>query len=313
MSELRESALYLYEAEEAAKKAAADKMEAQRRLDEEAIEKYEHLRFDRRKIQEGFMDYKRFVKDVLLQYTIEGLMDTVIDQKALEENDQNLLHGLVENYIKQGGGADAILRRCANKTILLDTIKEEVEVAAEEIIAKADPKDPDTFIVDKDDVAKMMKKLTTNDDYNEVKSAIAVRVVGAEDSFITNNQAEKEKLKEIILKAEDKCKEVDADPDMNADTKEAIKQEAMQIAQRETVRIKESPRKAIFDEMVRLFSNSAMKNQRKKFLTESGNINAERVITSVKTMYALIETLNSTKLEKVDEAFIDEVMKEVAM
>ena len=63
MSELRESALYLYEAEQAAQKAEADKIEAQKKLDEEAIEKYEHLRFDRRKIQEGFMDYKRFVKE----------------------------------------------------------------------------------------------------------------------------------------------------------------------------------------------------------------------------------------------------------
>ena len=311
MSDMKEAAIYLHEMEVAEQKTAQEKADRERMLKEEAESRYDHLKNDRRKVQEAFLEYKKMVKDVCLQYAIEGMMETAIAKTALETKDQNMLHGLVNNYIQEAGGATNILMRASGKTYLLDTIKEEVEEVTDTIIAKADPQDPNTFVVDKKDVKQMMDKLNKNDDYEEVKSAIAVRVVGAEDSFVTNAQAEKEKINDIMLKAEDKCKAADADTEMSDEVKDEIKQEATREMKRELTRINETPKKAIFDEMVRLFSTSSLKNQRPGFIQENGHIDQERVYNTVKTMYTLVETLSTSKLERVDEAFIASVMEDM--
>ena len=311
MSEFKDAAIYLHEMEQARIEADKIKADNDKFIKESAEERYDHLRNDRRKIQQAFSEYKLMVKDVCLAYVIEGMMNPAIDLSTLEPKDQNMVHGLVNNYIKEAGGASAILARIGNKTSLLDTIKEEVEEVSEEIIAKADPQNPETFVVDKEDVEKMMKKLNANDDFDEVKSAIAIRVVGAEDSFLSNAQAEKEKIKEIMLKAEDKCKSVDADTEMSDEVKDDIKQEATRMAQREISRINNMPKKSVFDEMVRLFSQSAVKNNRKEFLLESGHANIDRIYSTVKSMYTLLETIQSSKLERVDEAYIDNALKSI--
>lgn len=311
MGEFKESAKYLYEMEQTEQKKAQALREEAQRLEEEAIDKYYHAKEDAKKVRAAYLEFKSMVKDTCLQYAIEGMMETAIAKASLSERDQNMLHGLVNNYIKEAGGAGNILIASSGKTIVLDTIKEEVKETSEEIIAKADPSDTNTFVIDKKDLEVMMDKLNKNDDFEDVKTAIAVRVVGAEDSFITNCEAEKQKMEEIMTQAEDKAKEVDADPNMDDDVKEEIKQEAANAAKHKIFMMNESPKKAVYDEMVRRLSRSAIKDQRGAFLQENGHIDTERVYTTVKTMYTLIEALNTSKLENVDEVFIESVMKEI--
>ena len=311
MGEFKESAKYLYELEQNNKKKAQALKEEAQRLEEEAIDKYYHAKEDAKKVREAYLEFKSMVKDTCLQYAIEGMMETAIEKASLSDRDQNMLHGLVNNYIKESGGAGNIFVASSGKTLVLDLIKEEVEETSEEIIAKADPKDTNTFIIDKKDLELMMNKLNKNDDFEDVKTAIAVRVVGAEDSFITNCEAEKQKMEEIMTSAEDKAKEIDADPNIRDEVKEDIKQEAVNNAKHKLFMMNESPKKAVYDEMVRRLSRSAIRNHREAFLQENGHINTERIYTTVKTIYTLIEALNTSKLEKVDEVFIESVMKEI--
>lgn len=311
MGEFKETAKYLYETKQEEQRKAQEIAEQAQRLEEEAIDKYYHAKEDAQKVRAAYLEFKSMVKDTCLQYAIEGMMETAIEKASLSDRDQNMLHGLVNNYIKEAGGAGNILIASNGKTLVLDLIKEEVEETSAEIIAKADPKDTNTFVIDKKDLELMMDKLNKNDDFEDVKTAIAVRVVGAEDSFITNCQAEKQKMDDIMTSAEDKAKEIDADPNMDDDVKEEIKQEAVNNAKRKIFMMNESPKKAVYDEMVRRLSRSAIRDQREAFLQENGHIDTERVYTTVKTMYTLMEALSTSKLERVDEAFIESVMKEI--
>ena len=310
MSEAKERALYLHNLFEQNAAKAEESAKQEKILREEAMAKYESLTQDRFKLRDAFNEYKVCVKDVCLQYVVEELMSTAL-AKSVGEKDQNMLHGLVEHFIRENGGANKILSNCKGKTYLLDTIIEEVEEETEEIVAKADPEDPSTFVVDKEDIGKLIDKLNKNDDFDEVKSAIAIRVVGAEDSFITNCKADQQKREDILLKADEKCKEVDADDKMSDETKAAIKEEYRNNCKRELQKLAEAPKHAIFDEMVSRFSRTVYANQNKGFMLENGNVDTDRVINTVKMMYSIIEAFSSSKLVPMDEEFIHEILEEL--
>ena len=310
MSEAKESALYLHNLYEQEQQLREEEVLKEAKIAEEAQNKYDELRYKPIKIQEAYNEFKLCVRNLCLQYVIEGMMSEAL-HKTLNDRDQNMVHGLVENFVKSNGGASAILSRVANKTMLLDTIKEEVEETSEEIIAKVDPKDPTTFVVDKKDIEKMMDKLNDEDDFEEVKSAIAIRVVGAEDSFVDNCKAERDKTSELIANTEDKCKAVDADEDMSDEVKEKIKQEAQHELRRNLNKILESHSPYVFDEMVRQLSRSSLKKQTPAFMLESGKVDQERVVNTVKAVYTLIEALSTSKLYPVDEEFLNQTIAEL--
>ena len=310
MGELRDAALFRQQILEESTRIENEKINTLKSLEEANQAKYDDLRYTRKKIQEAYCDYKRFVKNTCLEYAIAGLMEGALSETELDDRDKNLVVGFVKGFVNEQGGATTILTKANGRTFVIDSIKEAVEEETEEIIAKADPKNPETFVVDKDDLEKMMNKLDNNDDYNEVKSAVAIRVIGAEDAFVTNSLQRKEELDDIVASAEEKSATVDADPEMSDETKEAIKQEIAIEAKKKLTRLDEAPRKAIFDEMARRLSNSSMKNNRKNFIIEeSGRVDMDRVVKTVKVMYSLMEALSTSKLITVDEAFINETLE----
>lgn len=312
MSELRESAIYLHNLYEQEAEKAKINAEKEKQLREDAQAKYDELRYTPGKIQEAYNKYKTMVKDVCFQYVIEGLMSSAIKDK-LNEQDQNMVHGLVENFIKTNGGASDILRRVKGNTYLIDRIVEEVEETSEEIIAKVDSTDPNTFIIDKKDLNKMLDKLNNEDDFDEVKSAIAIRVTNAEDSFVDNCKAEKAKAEELLTNLEKRCNDVDEDDKISDKAKEEIKQEATREYKRKLNAMNEAPKAQIFDEMVNRFNKKILKENMTRFIVqESGKVNQERCINTVAAIYTLMETLSTSKLFDIKEEFINEIMMELS-
>lgn len=310
MSELRDAALFRQQILDESARIENEKINKEKVLQEEAQAKYDDLRYTRKKVQEAFCEYKRFVKNTCLEYAIAGLMETALANSDLDERDMHLVSGFIKGFINEQGGATTILSKAAGRTYIIDCIKEACEEECEEIVAKADPKNPNTFVIDKEDLEKMMNKLDNCDDYNEVKSAIAVRVVGAEDAFVTNSIKNKEELDEVIANAEEKTAAVEADPNISEEFKDAIKEEIKRKAKQEATRINTAPRTAVFDEMVRKLMESSVKTGRKYYINEAtGGIDSERVVNSVKIMYSLMEALSTSKLLTIDEKFINETLE----
>ena len=310
MGELRDAALFSQQILEESTRIENEKINAQKSLEEAQQAKYDDLRYTRKKVQEAFCEYKRFVKNTCLEYALAGLMEGALSETELDERDKNMVVGFVKGFVNEQGGATTILSKAAGRTFVIDSIKEAVEEESEEIIAKADPKNPATFVIDKEDLEKMMNKLDNNDDYNEVKATVALRVVGAEDSFVNNSIQRKEELEDIVTNAEEKIDNVEKDDDMSDKTKEAIKQEITREMNKKLTKLDETPRSAIFDEMVRRLSNSSIKTSRKNFIIEeSGRIDIDRVVKTVKIMYSLMEALSTSKLIVVDEQFINDTLE----
>ena len=271
---------------------------------------YQDLRERREKLAEVYGEFKMFVEDTMLQFVIENLMSEAIDESSMDDIDLHIKTNLIKQYIKENGGAMGILNKVKGKTILLDMIREEVEEEVEKIVDKCDKDDPTTYTIDKEDIQKVMDKLNDEENFKDVKSAIAIRVSSAEDAFLNDNRAEKEQMQEIIQKAQDKIDAVNADDSMDPDTKKAIAQEATMLSKREMGRIRENKKRSIFDEMCHKFSKSCMEKEglRKNFVNEDGKLDVSRVVRTVKTMYAMMEAVQTSKLEKITDAYIDEVL-----
>ena len=271
---------------------------------------YQDLRERREKLAEVYGEFKMFVEDTIFAYVLESLMEGAINESEMDEIDLHIHKNLIKQYIKENGGAMGILNRVKGKTILLDTIREEVEEEVEKIVDKCDREDPTTFVIDKEDIQKVMDKLNDTDSFDDVKSAIAIRVSSAEDAFLNDNRAEKEKMQEIIQKAQDKIDAVNADEMMDDETKKAIAQEATMISKREMNRIRENSKRSIYDSMIHKFAESCLKKEglRKKYVDENGKLDVARVNKTVKSMYALMECVGTCKIEKIDDAYIDEVL-----
>ena len=164
MGELRDAALFRQQILEESTRIENEKINTLKSLEEANQAKYDDLRYTRKKIQEAYCDYKRFVKNTCLEYAIAGLMEGALSETELDDRDKNLVVGFVKGFVNEQGGATTILAKANGRTFVIDSIKEAVEEETEEIIAKADPKNPETFVVDKDDLEKMMNKLDNNDD-----------------------------------------------------------------------------------------------------------------------------------------------------
>lgn len=271
---------------------------------------YQDLRERREKLAEVYGEFKMFVEDTIFAYVLEGLMEKAIDESSMDEIDLHIHHNLVKQYIKENGGAMGILNKVKGKTILLDTIREEVEEEVEKIVDKCDKDDPTTFVIDKEDIQKVMDKLNDEDNFQNVKDAIAIRVSSAEDAFLNDNRAEKEKMQEIIQKAQDKIDAVNADDSMDDETKKAIAQEATMLSKREMNRIRSASRRSIYDSMIHKFSESCLTKEglRKKYVDENGKLDVDRVNKTVKSMYSLMECVGTCKIEKIDDKYIDDVL-----
>lgn len=287
---------------------AQQKAEKEKLMNEQ--NSYQDLRERRERLAEVYGEFKMFVEDTLLQFVIEGLMSEAINESEMDDIDLHIKRNLVKQYIKENGGAMSILNKVKGKTALLDMIREEVEEEVEKICDKCDKEDPTTFVIDKEDIQKVMDKLNDEENFKDVKSAIAIRVSSAEDAFLNDNRAEKEQMQEIIQKAQDKIDAVNKDEYMDDDTKKAIAQEATMLSKREMAKIREAKTRSIYDSMIHRFSESAMKREglRKNFVTEDGKLNVDRVNKTVKTMYGLMEAIQTSRIEKITDAYIDEVL-----
>ena len=270
----------------------------------------EDIKYNRDKLIEAYQEFKVFAKDTVLQYVIEELMSNSFDNTVMDTYDNHIKDSIIKNYIKENGGASVILRRCSGKTNLLNMIKEEVENTTKEIVDKVDKDNPDSFIINKEDIEATMDKLNKKDNFNDVKDTIAIKVISAEDSFINDNKAEKENIDEIIQQGQEKIDKANDDLNLSDDRKAAIAQEANMFTKRKLVQYRENKRRSVFDEMVHRFAKSCMKREglHKYYLTENDKLDSERVVKTVKTIYTLMEALSTTKIEIVNEEYIENIL-----
>lgn len=282
------------------------------------IDEANDMRYDRDMIVESRqilnernISYKNAVTEKLLGMAFKGIYISALEESTdLSKDDYKLAENMVEKYISETG-AYAILRKMSGKTYLLDTIKKIVEDAAEEAEETADDSDKDVEEVPADVKDDMFDKLEKEDDVNDAVQLISNRIAAAEEEFIKKNAEDKQKIEDIVNDINERIQAVKDDVTKDEETKADI-EEAYELDKKRKLNfIYENRTHTLFDHMIHETTKSICKDAKlKDIYSENGNLDIERIVKSCKCMYGFLEFVNTLQLEKVDEAYIAEVIKE---
>lgn len=163
---------------------------------------------------------------------------------------------------------------------------------------------------DSEGKGKILDNLDKEEDVQKAIDTIRNRVADAEETFIKNNAEDKKKIDELLTKISTNVKTVN-DLDNKEDPKSKVAQESVQMAKRQIDMIKTNRPLTIFEKMTRNLSLNIVKDcaVRESFIEEHGQLDVDMVVETAKVMYGFLETVNTLQLEKVDEAYIKNVLE----
>ena len=164
-----------------------------------------------------------------------------------------------------------------------------------------------------DDHGQLFKDLEDEPDVKKAIEIIRDRISDAEETFIKNNAKDKEKISDLIDKISNNVKTVE---DAGKDSKEGkIAQEAAENFDRERKDIQQGRTvMSIFEKITRKLNGSMLKNREvlEAYRDEdTGRFDEGLIIETARVLYGWIETLNTLKLEKVDEVFIEDLIDQI--
>ena len=163
---------------------------------------------------------------------------------------------------------------------------------------------------DSEGKGKILDNLDKEEDVQKAIDTIRNRVADAEETFIKNNAEDKKKIDELLTKISTNVKTVN-DLGNKEDPKSKIAQESVQMAKRQIDIIKTNRPLTIFEKMTRNLSLNIVKDctVRESFIEEHGQLDVDMIVETAKVMYGFLETVNTLQLEKVDEAYIKNVLE----
>ena len=163
---------------------------------------------------------------------------------------------------------------------------------------------------DSEGKGKILDNLDKEEDVQKAIDTIRNRVADAEETFIKNNAEDKKKIDELLTKISANVKTVN-DLNNKEDPKSKIAQESVQMAKRQIDMIKTNRPLTIFEKMTRNLSLNIVKDcaVRESFIEEHGQLDVDMIVETAKVMYGFLETVNTLQLEKVDEAYIKNVLE----
>ena len=274
---------------------------------QEVMDLKEHHEF----VRDRKRNYKLSILETCLSDALKGIyISALLKENQLEPENIKLAESMVDNFIKEEGGALTVLRRMGGKTYLLDTVKKIVEDTADEVEQTASEDEKDFNEVPEENKEEMLDKMEKEDDIEAAIDIISQRVADAEQQFIQKNAEDKEKLNAIAQDLNDRIESIKADNETSEETKEELEQEATLIYKRRANDIKYGRKRNVFEHCVSCLTETVVKDKELlEAYSEEGKVDMGRIINQAKCIYGFLEFVNSTQLVKVDEDYIKGVIE----
>lgn len=274
---------------------------------QEVMDLKEHHEF----VRDRKRNYKLSILETCLSDALKGIyISALLKENQLEPENIKLAESMVDNFIKEEGGALTVLRRMDGKTYLLDTVKKIVEDTADEVEQTASEDEKDFNEVPEENKEEMLDKMEKEDDIEAAIDIISQRVADAEQQFIQKNAEDKEKLNAIAQDLNDRIESIKADNETSEETKEELEQEATLIYKRKANDIKYGRKRNVFEHCVSCLTETVVKDKELlEAYSEEGKVDMGRIINQAKCIYGFLEFVNSTQLVKVDEDYIKGVIE----
>lgn len=226
----------------------------------------------------------------------------------LTEN-ANTLNAITYAFIHENGEASSIIYNMSHRptTQYLGDLVSTIKKTHKSMLEGVNPMDPDSFHIGDIAMKDYEKHVGETFGHDELVDSIATRVADAIKNFIQQNADDKQKIIDAMTATKQKV-------DSMKDASDSVKESYTNLGRRYIADIREK-KHGLFDEMVRQMCKSVITTENavlKEEFMEDAHINIGKVVNKIATMYTFIETVNSMQLVKVDEAFINDVLKSIA-
>lgn len=301
-TEIQEALAYK---ERAVKEAAipTERLKAKAILEQSDREDYYARRYANDEAAAAYGRFKQEVTDTLVAETVYCLAASCTDSMILENGyNKDLLRVLSTNFVNENGSQN-LLRKWRGTSYIMSEFAYIIQNNIDAICEKADPKNQATLKI-KDDQKKKFFKDIDKVNADSAITAIRTKVKSATAEFIDSNNAAKEQIKSILDSTKKKIEKNEKD--------ENLKEAYAAQAKRKITDIRAGKTKGVFEAMVYSVSESAFKNEdAKKIFIENSSLNMDTVVEHCEVMYTFLETLNTLKLVKIDESYIEKLIADL--
>lgn len=293
-----------------------EKEEKKRKADAAEVKKLEEMVYrakDRaHQNTRTYMEFSNVVKEDLLTKALQSItLGALSETLSIEDQHLIITENLIRGYIKEHGGVNRVLESFKGKTYVLDTIRCLVEDEHEEIMDDVDKDNPETQEVPEEKETSIQDDMDKEDDIHAAVDTIAQRISDAEEEFIRQNAEDKRKIEELTKQVNDRLEAVKQDRDTDDDTAEEIEQEATNLFRRKVTAVRNDRRRGVLEQMVRNLSESIIRNEslRENFTSVDGHLDMSSIVENATCMYGFLETVNTLKLDRVDESYIEKIIR----
>lgn len=283
----------------------------------EAIAIYEaaHLR---ERIQNKYANFSESVKIKLLGKAVCDIATDAMTKvnesfghEFFNSNDVTNLNAISFSFIRENGDASSLLYNMKRgyTTQFLTELAAAIKNTQRSILETVDSMDPDSYSFGPQVMDRYDDEVRGAFGREDLVDSIAQRVADSIKDFMVKNAEDKEKIIAAMTATKQK---VDS---LKSNTPEGVKEAYANIGKRYITDIREKGPKSLFGEMVMTMSRSIVKSDnpaiREKFM-EGAHLNMKSIVESVATMYTFLETVNSMRLVKVDDAFVKELLESMS-
>lgn len=252
-------------------------------------------------VNKKWSDFCNDVKQSLLSECIYGLMEDAFFYQHDKARAELIGRNVVNNYIKEQG-ATTLLKRFESKSYVLSEFARVIEESTQRILEKCDKSKPDTFCIDMEDRDEFFNNLKSND-ADEVATAIKMRVSDAIDKFIQDGKDQRSELEDILTQTQEK---------IDGAKTENMKESYNMLGKRKMYVSKMKKKKSVLETMVYNLASKSFTNQAlKEAYCKDNKLDMDSIVENCTVLYAFLETLNTAKIENVNEAFIIKTLKEM--
>ena len=294
---------------EAAKAAyeAKNKPEVEKKSETEKIrENMNNIHMQIDSVHKRYRTFSETVRTSLVTEALYSLYSKSVNQSVLEDADsRSVMRNIVTSYVNEAG-YDNILNRMRRASSAMSETYNIVDKYTRKILEEVDKTNPDTFHVEPEDRDEFFKALDKSEDSEEIAAAINDRVSTAMTDFVNANNKDHEDITAALQSAQEKIDNVDPE---DVDLKESYEM----LGKRKINEIRRSP-KNVFHGMVSSMCESILKHPdtNAEFINEDSHIDMDKVVNRVGLMYTFVEMLNTARIETVDKAFLEGVIKDLA-
>ena len=251
----------------------------------------------------NFNRYHSFVETVKTSLVVEALYKIYSESvdEHIKENASNrvVMRAIVNEYVQEAG-YDNILRTMKTASATMSEMYNVITKTAKSILESCDKGNPDTFVITPEMKDEFFKSLDYSNS-EEISKAINDRVSNAMQDFVTANTKDHEDITAALKQAQEKIAEV-------PEGDEALKEFYEIKGKRAANEIRNAP-KGVFHGMVSAMCESVLKHEemQREFMTE-GHLDMNKITSRVSLMYSFLETLNTTRIDKINEAYLSDII-----